>query len=191
MSLTPAAIEEKNKIHTDSAWLTLFEVQAPTPIYIVDDNQNATWNGIEWLASPMKVGEITNNGSENPSLTVQFSNVRLNLGVAVAQLKGAGGTPVIVRIVNSKLLSEPASREEYFEIVKTNIDPFWVTFTLGIRNDLKKKIPAFTIFKNFCNYEEYKGLECGSTSELLTCNRTLQDCRLRNNSGRFGGYINV
>jgi phage-related protein len=191
MDLSLSARLEKNKTSTDSVWLELLEIQAPTPIYIVNNNENTVWNGITWLKFPFQLGEVVDNGKETPSVPLKVSNVTRTLGQAVENLKGAAGTQVILRVVNSKLLTEPSVIEETFEITKTNIDAFWVTFTLGVPNELNKRFPEKTVLKDFCTYEVYKGPECGATSELPTCNRTLAECRLRNNSARFGGEPGV
>jgi phage-related protein len=186
---------EKNKIATDSAWIALLEIQLPTPIYICHNNEDITWNGQLWQAFPFQIGDITDDGKETPNLTIKVSNITREVGAVISAAKGGGGTSVILRVVNSNYLDQPAAIEEIFQASKTNIDN-WVTITLSIPMDLIQRFPMSTDMKNFCRYlslsnSGYCGIDCGLTDAIKatypTCNGTLSNCRQRGNSKRYGG----
>jgi phage-related protein len=188
MPLPLAARIEKNKTSTTSAMLWLLEVQLTIPIYLVNNNENITWNGREWLAFPFTIGNVTDDGKESISAQIKISNITRSLGVVVSAAKGAGGTQVILRAVNSALLSDVTAIyiEETFQITKTQVDAYWITFTIGIPKDLVKRFPARTVLKDFCPYR-FKDIECAYNGAATECNKTLARCRELNNSRRFGG----
>jgi len=186
MTLPLAARLEKNKRSTDSAWLVLLEIQLTTPIYLVNNNEDITWNSQEWLAFPFQLGEITDDGKEDPSITIKVSNVTRTVGTVVSDAGGGGGTSVVLRVVNSAFLEEDAVIEETFQVTKVNIDANWVTFTISIPLDLQKRFPARTVLKNFCPYR-FKDIECAYSGTETACNKTLTRCRALSNSARYGG----
>jgi lambda family phage minor tail protein L len=186
MSLSLAARIEKNKISTDSVWLVLLEIQLTTPIYLVRNTENIVWNNIEWLAFPFQIGDINDDGKEDPSVTIKVSNISRQVGVIVSDAGGGGGTLVVLRVVNSAFLDEAAVVEETFQVTKTNIDANWVTFTIGIPIDMQRRFPMRTVLKNFCPYK-FKDIECGYAGTEIVCNKTLTRCQALSNSARYGG----
>lgn len=196
--LSSRLLAEKNRTATDSAWLVLLEIQLPgSPIYIVHNNENIIWNNIEWLAFPFQIGDATVNDKETPSIGIKVSNITREVGAAVAARQGGGGTPVIIRVVNSACLDETAPvLEEIFQATKTEVNAQWVSITLSVPNDLIRRFPMKTALKNFCSYlatpaSGYCGIECGLPpavkAQYPACNGTLRDCRERGNAARFGG----
>ena len=76
--------------------------------------------------------------------------------------------------------------EENFVVTGATAKKDVVSLKLGCGMSLDKRFPSYRIMKDWCPFK-YKGIECGCTSSLATCNKTLSDCRKRNNSQRFGG----
>jgi phage-related protein len=194
MSLSLASTIEKNRLSTTGADLILLEIKLSTPIYIVNNNANITWNSQEWLAFPFKLGSINYDGKETPNITLNVSNVTRSVGAALATVKGGGGTEVIMRVINSKLLSEPAMYEEYFVVKDSGRDGTWCSITLGVKDEGQKRFPEKRVMKNFCSYISstgFKGIECAYNGAETTCDGTLTRCRALGNSARYGGYPGV
>ncbi len=190
MSLPLQATIERNKTSTKSAMLWLLDVMLDTPFYVTNNNENVTYNNQLYMAFPFSVGDITDDGKETPSIQLKISNITRDIGVVVSGAGGGGGTEIVLRVVNYKLINGVSSMslelEETFQITKTQIDAYWVTFTISIPRDLTVRFPMRTVLKNFCPYR-FKDIECGYIGEETVCNKTLSNCRERNNSRRFGG----
>lgn len=199
MSLKLASIIEKNRIAGSGPYLILLEIPLQTAtIRLVNNNENIVWNNETWYAVGFEFGEVTYDGREIPSITLKISNVTREVGEALAQVKGGGGTEIIVREINAKLLDAPPEIEEYFIVQSSSRDPFWCTVTIGIEDIGQKRVNHKTVMKNFCSYLQtpgpksgYGGIECGVSAATIaqfpTCPGTLAACRERNNSRRFGG----
>lgn len=193
-NLSIASIIEKNRLSTTGADLIILDILLATPIYIVNNNENITWNGQEYIAFPLNLGAINYDGKELPSITLNVSNVTRAVGAALAAVKGGGGTEVILRVVNSKLLSEPAMLEEYFIVKNSGRGLEWCPITLGVADEGQKRFPENRVMKNFCSYiasTGFKGVECGYNGAGTSCNGTLTACRAFNNSARYGGCPGV
>lgn len=193
LTLSAVAKIEANKMHGDGAWLILLEIQIPNvdTIYLVRNNENITWNSIEWIAFPFDLDDIkeTSDG-EIPSVILKVSNVTRAMQGYIENANGGVGSVVILRIVHSQHLdlTEPEIEEE-FVCLNTKCDNQWIDFELGIGEVIQKRFPPKRYLKNFCPFK-FKGIECGLSSLVVgtTCDRTLSMCRDYGNSTRFGGF---
>lgn len=197
LTLSSAAILEKNKIAQDGVWLTLLELQAPdsTVIRIVQNNENIVWNGFTWIAFPFTIDSVKQTKTQLPSIPVKISNVTRVMEQYIEQYGGMVGCTVILRVVNSKFstringvltLTGSAEVDEEFVVMHTTSDATWATFNLGGALPLMKRFPFRRILKDWCPFP-YAQIECGYVGALPTCAHTLQDCRNHGNSLRFGG----
>ena len=191
LNLSQQALIEANSLHSDGVWLILLEIQLSSledPVRIVRNTENITWGGHEWQAFSFEIGDVTEDSKgELPTLSIKVSNVTKVLQPYVEAARGGNGSPVILRVVNSKVLGNNfAEVEEEFVVQHATCDNMWVTFELGGDAILNSRFPPRRILKNRCPYV-YKGIECGSTSSLTSCPRTLEACEERKNSLRFGG----
>lgn len=194
MTISIASIIEKNRFSTTGADLVILDILLPTPIYIVNNNENIIWNNREYIAFPFKLGSVTYDGKEFPNITLNVSNVTRAAGEALAQVKGGGGTEVILRVINSKLLNEPAMLEEYFIVKDSGRDAVWCSITLGVVDEGQKRFPEKRVMRDFCSYiasTGFKGIECGYNGTATSCDGTLARCRELGNSKRYGGCPGV
>lgn len=201
MSMSLASIIEKNKVSTNSVWLMLLEIQIPgSYIYIVQNNVDIFWNNITWIAFPFEIGDTTVNDKEAPNITIKVSNITRDVGVAVSAAKGGSGLTVVLRVVNSELLSEGPVVEESFQVIKSDVSSQWVTFTIGSLKDLSRRFPSKIVMQNFCSYVStlnsgYCGIECGLPEskkvEFPSCDGSIASCRKRGNTKRFGGELGL
>lgn len=192
LSLSAIAKAEKNKLSTDSAFIILLDICFEEPIRICYNTEDVIWNGNLYQAFPFSLGEVGEDSTgSDPNLEIQVDNVSQTLQYYVEEAGGGNNTEVIVRAVNSKALEAAVAEvEEHYVVQKCTVNQQYITFTLGSGYSSKTRRPLNRYMKNNCPFK-YKGLRCGATSELKTCNHTLQDCRERNNSQRFGGFPGI
>ena len=193
LDLSAVAKLEKNKVASTGAWLVLLEIQFQgATIRIVNNTENVTWNGQEWIAFPFTLGEVTEDSKgELPQLTLKVSNVTRAMQQYVEQHAGGTDAMVILRVVHSDHLDLATPEiEEYFMIKKTNTDAQWVTFTLGPDFTMTQRIPPDRYKKNFCPFK-FKGIKCAYLGAATECNKTLGRCRELNNSIRYGGHPGI
>lgn len=188
LTLSAAAIIEKNKFMSDSVWLLLLEVQTPEEyIYLVANNENIVWNNREWIAFPFIIDNIKYNKDEVIEIPIKVSNVSRYIEYYVEYYNGLVGYKAILRVVNSNFLDYSIPElEETFVITSSSVDSQWCTFKLGLAFPLTKRFPVRRILKDYCEFQ-YKGVECDCSSSLPDCPKTLYGCFVRGNQHRFGG----
>lgn len=193
LQLSAIAKQEKNKLSTGSAFIILLDIKLGTDTArICYNTEDITWNGNLYQAFPFNFGEVTEEtDGRSPEVPLMVDNTSQALQYAVEESNGGNGTEVILRVVNSEALDNPEPElEEKFVVTKTSVTQEYITFTLGIEYSTRTRRPLTRFMKNNCPFK-YKSTRCGSTSELTGCNHTLTDCRLRNNSQRFGGFPGI
>jgi phage-related protein len=204
LPISSIAIEEKNKLATDSVFMIALEVIIPgvtDHIRIILNNQDIIWrDGAEkpWIAFNFEIEEIgdTSKG-EVPQVEVRIANVSRALEAFIqeydAWVKMNGFEPmeIYIYVLNSKAIAaDPLCDpevEHYFELKRPKFDNRWARFTLGVPNPNQKRFPGGRIMKDHCTYRRFKGARCGYIGTETTCNRTLTQCRAYNNSVHFGG----
>ena len=193
ITISSVAKREKNKLYTDSAFIILIDILlGDETARICYNTEDITWNGNLYKAFPFDLGDITENtDGSDPNVQLRVDNVSQALQYVVEENAGANGTEVVIRVVNTKALDNTeAALEEHFVVTKTNVDKQYITFTLGTEYSSRTRRPKERYMKNNCPFQ-YKSVRCGATSSQTSCNHTLADCRLRNNSERFGGFQGV
>jgi len=198
LPLSSNAILEKNKLASDGAYLILLEIQIPgtETIRVLRNTENKTWGGHEWVAFSFEMDDIVEDGKgELPQVILRVSNVTQGLEPYLQTGNGGVGATVIIRVVNSNYLSEANPDVEIsFICESTDSDENWVYFTLGGGDAQNRRIPIYRYFKDSCRFS-YGGVECGATAAVQitypNCNGTLNNCRIRGNSIRFGGCPSI
>ena len=194
LTLSEAAILEKNKIESNNAFLILLEItipvenEVPLVLRLVRNTEAIMWNGQTWTAFPFEIEppRQSSNG-EMPNFTIKVSNVTRTIEGYLEQAGGGIGADVRILVVMSEHLDLTTPElEEFFSVQSVSYDEKFVSFVLTGAVRLFKRIPFRRYLKNFCPFQ-YKGAECKCTSGYTTCNKSLADCRLRGNSERFGG----
>jgi len=203
-TLSSIAIEEKNKLATDSIFLPCLEITIPgldDPIRVVRDNQDLTWKTYTWVAFPFEIDEIgdTSKG-EIPQIDIRVANIsramESYLQAYDSYCKTNGYTPITVNIyvVNTKAILADGNCdpevEHSFVLKQPKTNAEWATFTLGATNTYTIRVPQGRLLKNTCRYK-FKDARCGYAGEEVACDKTLVACRSYNNSDRFGGFPGV
>ncbi|VBB09665.1 bacteriophage lambda gpl minor tail [Lucifera butyrica] len=197
LNLSVAGVLEKNKITSDGVWLLLLEVALPDSeesLRLVRNSEDIVWNGHTWSAFNFTVGEIKEDSEETqPSVPVRVSNITQIVQAYVEANNGLTGATVTLRVVHSQHLDNLLPEvEEIFTVQSTTCDSHWVTFDLGCDLSVQLRFPFRRVLKNFCAWrDQYKGIECGYAGSLPPCDGTLQSCRERGNSVRYGGEPSI
>lgn len=204
LTLSSIAIEEKNKLATDSVFLVALAITIPgvaQPVRVVRNSANLTWQGHTWVAFPFELDELGDEAKgEVPQVAIRVSNVARTMEAYLQAYdlycKNNGFSPILVNIyvVNTKAVTADGNCdpevEHLFELKQPKTDSQWATFTLGAANPFNNRFPKNRIMKNQCPFV-FKGTRCGYGGADSSCNKTLDDCRDKNNSDRFGGFPGV
>ena len=196
LTLPANLIIEKNKIATPSAWLIMLEI-GPTPIRIVRNNEDITYNSNLYTAFPFDLSLSDTSKGELPSLTVSISNVSRIFTQAVEITNGAVGYTVRLLVINSAHLSDLPALDRYFTILSVTCNALVITFKLGAANPMLQRFPVRKIYKDYCSWK-FKSLECGYTGSIALCDKSLTTCKSFDSpsgswsqSRRFGGFPGV
>ena len=190
LSISAISKAEKNKLSTDSCFLILLEIRLQDTVYICYNNEDIIWRNQRYQAFPFKIGEVEENETADPQVSLKVSNVARGMQWHVEESGGGVGTEVILRVVNSLNMNGDADLEEYFVVTACKIDEQWIDFTLGNGYSAKTRRPLDRYMKNNCPFK-YKGLRCGYRGNITTCMHTLADCRAHGNSKRYGGFPGI
>jgi lambda family phage minor tail protein L len=164
------------------------------PLRLVRNTEDIVWNSYTWTAFNFTIGDITEDNKGKPkAVPLQISNVTQIAQAYVEENNGLTGTTVTLRVVHSQHLDNPLPEvEEIFTVQSTTCDNQWVTFYLGCDISVQLRFPFRRVLKNFCAWRDnYQGIECGYAGTLPPCDGTLQSCRDRGNSVRYGGEPSI
>ena len=192
-------IEEKNKVASATVTMGMFEVTIPGAIDLVritDNNDAVAWRGYQWQSLPFEWDEIIESSKgEIPRLDVRFGNATRVLETYVqaydlyTKINGFSPITVAIYLVNSNNLASPDPEVEYnFDLKDMRSGPQWLTFTLGAASPYNQRFPLDRIMKNHGRVRKFKDAACGYVGSETTCDRTLAQCRLYGNSGRYCGF---
>lgn len=189
---------EKNKLTSNSVWLTLLEINIPSvteTIRIVSNNEDIEWNGFTWIKFPFELDEISQSANaETSQFQIKVGNVKNIIGQYIRQydtyVKTNGFEPITVTlyIVNSKDLinSNPVFSTNLI-LTTSNLNHLEVSFTVSARDLFRARTPQTRMFPNSCRFK-FKSQLCGYIGSQTECNKTLSRCRQLLNSNRFGGF---
>ncbi len=202
-SLSANYWDKTNEIATNSAWYLLVEIviSSVETLYLTNNNSDvAFYNGKTYTRYPFTVEPVEESiQGDVPRLRINFLNADLYLIPWLQSYGGLVGKDVTMMLVNSDLLNEAPSTSETFSVLETTADNHSVSLTVGISSPVNKRFPRDRYIANICrhlyNYpgrSDSRAARCGYTgSDFATCRHTLEDCRLRNNSHRYGGSPGV
>ncbi len=197
--MTSVEIIEKNKLSTDSVWVKLLDVVIPDSdtLYLCDTNDSIEWNGNTYLPFPFSLPEIqeSSDGSVK-EVSMKLSNVRRAIGSYIQDFdyyRKNGGTENIIitlRIVNTEALDNLTPLSWDFKVLSFNLSANDVTLTIGADNLVSRMFPYSRLTRT-CNWKYKDAKTCQYAGALTTCNKSLTDCRLHNNTINFGGFLSL
>lgn len=188
--LPASVVLEKNKLESQNVWYFLVKLDAGDfSLYFTTNNEPVTYLGQVYDYFPMNIGNMDSNADGKvPGLTLSVSNVGKLLTFYMDTYEGFVDANITLMIVNSALLNEDYTELTLeYTIMSAEVSDEWVTFSLGGPNPLRQRFPAHIYVAKYCNWI-FKSVECKYTGPDATCDRSLEDCKLKNNRANFGGF---
>ena len=201
MPLNTTTKTEKNKLNSNSVWLTMLEITIPSvpeTLRIVNNNEDVAWNSKTWLKFPFELDDISQSSNAEISQSqIKVGNVKNIIGQYIRQydafvkVNGFTAITVVLYIVNSKDLANPTAVYSTNLILTTSsLNHLEVSFTVSARDLYRARTPQTRMFPNSCRFK-FKSTLCGYTGAETSCNKTLSRCRQLLNSKRYGGFPSI
>ena len=195
LSLSPAAILEKNALGNAAPWLILLQITMPggSPIIrVVRNTEDVTWpstGGNVFTAFPFELEEIGETSkNEVPQVVVRVGNMTRAIQAYLEAGSGGIGAEIVFRVVHSAHLDVTTPEVELtYQCVGCAAKADWVSFTLGAANPYNRRCPRNRLLKNFCRWR-FKGTDCQYSGASTSCDKILSTCRALGNSARYGGF---
>lgn len=194
-----STIKDLNALDGEGVILVALEIHIPdTPVVrIVRNSENITFKGNEFIAFPFEISELRASKGEVPTFALQIDNTSramqnyIQMYDRYLKTYGVDNSTIkaVVYVINTKDLSEPIL-EEFFELTDFSADSRFVTLNLGTSNLFNMSYPPRKMYKDFCSFK-FKSPECGYKGTDTECNKNLADCKAKNNSVRFGGFLGI
>jgi len=163
-------------LNAATAHLLLLEItltNSGTPIRLVRNTANVTYDGNEYTAFAMELGEIPQE------LRGEIPHVSLRLGNATRVLEpylhGAGGligASVRVMLVQSDLLSDPPDMDVTFIVNRATSTATWITLDLSLGVSLAARFPADRYIPNYCRHV-FRGNACTFAGTGIVAQKTI------------------
>jgi lambda family phage minor tail protein L len=194
LNTTPTFAQELNKPTNQPIFLyTLFAYDGSSDLNLAGDKTNVTFDGVEYTAFPISHDVVSENSQgEINAVKLVVSNIsRLIQGYL--ETYDLRDKKVRIRLVWRNRLAYPLDKIDFeYYIDSWSSDKDSVVFLLLPRiSALGLKIPARIYSRNYCQWKNFKGTECGYAGAETTCNRTKQRCKELGNYKRFGGFPSI
>ena len=190
-------------------WLLEFEVpSSPATRYRFTNFETVVSRGfgpggVPLLYYPKQIahGDLTQSAKGDlQNLTVNVSNVNLEMMEALELYDGLIGQPFTLRLVNSLALTDPNAEMRYDgRVANCKVNDQVATFTIGQANLQRKQFPSTRWIAHHCPWR-FGTAECGyvipdSPGESIgtgfsTCGRTLAACVERGEDEEARGILN-
>ena len=210
LPLSSIAIQEKNKLNSDSVFLQCVRVIVPgldDAIRLVANSENIQWRHPEdtavetYVACPFSISEINESTSnEVPLVTLSIPNVDrimdqyLRAYDDYVKVNGYQPITVSICIINSRVVAQNPSADPEFEhtleLKQPKADAKTASFSLSASNPYTRRFPQNRILRNHCRFR-FKSARCGYSGQETQCDHTLLRCRALGNSIRFGNAPGV
>lgn len=192
-------VKDLNDLGSGGAIVVALDIHVPSlpTIRLVRNTTNVTYLGNEYIAFPFDIGEISAGKGETPQFQLKLDNTTRVMEQYVLQYdnylkqNGIDGNIITCTLyaLNTNYLTE-AILTEYFELTDFSTDSKQATFNLGTMSLFNKTYPPRKMYASFCTFK-FKDARCGYTGLATECNKTLTNCRLLNNSPRYGGFVSM
>lgn len=188
---------EKAQIASGNAFVVLAEIQLMNTatqeivetIFVANNNEDLVYRGETYFAFPFELS-LKQEAGAAPEITLTAMDLKKVLLNKLQQYGGASGSILVMRIVNTGNLTQPPEIEETFEVTETAANNYSISAKLGIDTALRRQFPRRRQLRDRCAWR-YRGVECGYTGALPTCDLSLggtNGCNAHNNGLKFGGF---
>jgi len=185
--------------YASGAWLWLAEIAVPTKdtVRIARNTEDVKYAGQDFDKFNLEVGAQTFSGDGSiPRITLRtFQDSTRQIENIINETEGAlGGAVKLIRVNEKWLTSVVSALEADYDLLASQSDSEWCTFTLGIPNPLTQRYPLVDFCSSVCPWtspELYKGPECQCVHEDAACTGTYADCLSKDNETRWGGELGL
>ncbi len=194
-------ITEKNKVYGSDPWITMLEITLTdsTVIRLCNNNEDVVYDGNTYTSFPFIIDPIISDAEGViPALSLKVSNVTRFLQPYLESLNGGLNSTVKLTIVNTGLLTEDYTELELtFTVMGCSSSSQWVEWKLGMANPYNRRFPLWRYLAEHCPWTFTEGVavgvnvECSYIGAYTTCDHTLENCVLRENTANYGGYIGM
>lgn len=180
----------KNQMIGTAPWVLFLDVVLPNDdvLRLVNNTESLVFGGHTYEPFAFKLNETkSSGGGKIQGVTLRAANPERALQPYLEEYDGLVGCAVTITVVHTDNLAEDyADLTLQWNIVAAQPKADWIDFTLGAENPLRRRFPLHTATPRACNWL-FKGAECAYSGSATSCARTLDNCRVLNNSARFGG----
>lgn len=190
--LSPAVVQEKNKLVGAAVWAWLLEVEISetTSLYLTTNNESVTYDSKTWIPFPLDIGDHDDDISGTlPEKPIRFSNASGELAVQIEQNRGFVGKKAVLYLV-TLAGGVTLAYKSTFRIARASYDENAAEFLLGNFDVMKLPFPRPTFLRHRCPYY-YKGTLCAYSGAIVDCDKTLwgdNGCTAHDNEAHFGGF---
>lgn len=198
-TLPAEVVQDSINPYSGGAWLMLCEIAIPTQDtqYLARNTEGVTYAGQDYDAFNFEVSEQvwTSDGSI-PRITIRIAQDRNRVIESIIN-ETQGGIDGVVSVfkVGENFLDDPIpALHANYDILSSESDDEWVTFTLGIPNPLIAVIPKRIYTSKTCPFATpslFKGPECGYSGTDTECVGSYNACYAKGNQARFGADLGL
>lgn len=163
---------EKNKTDTNSAWVILLVVTLNdgTIFRLCNNNESVDYDGNTYIPCPFEL-DVMKSGlkGEVPQVTLRIGNAARDdaqrfMASYMESTSGFIDTVIDIIILNTENKTESYTELTWtYDVIQSSINNYWIEFTLGAPNPLRKKFPNYYFYALACNWM-YKEDECAYTA---------------------------
>lgn len=174
------------------------EIPGTDTIYITNNNEAVTFLQNQYISFPFQISELTfGSTGEVPQWQIQIDNttriMEQYLQLYDAYLKQYGPNDNEIKttlyVVNA-LDTSDSILEEVFILESFSTDSNWASFTFSAKSTFTVRYPPRRILQNFCSWK-FKSTKCAYSGPGTSCDKSIKQCRIYNNSIRFGGFPGI
>lgn len=164
-----------------------------TNLCLAEYKTDITFNSVLYTKFPITRDATTENvQGEIDAIKIRLANVS-RLIQAYLELYDLRGKKVTIRQVWADKLADTTNvRTETFYIDRYTASDKVVEFECSSKFDVQDvDLPFGRYLRSICRWKAFKDANCKYSGGYTTCNRTMADCRIRQNIVNFGAFPSV
>jgi lambda family phage minor tail protein L len=191
-------IKLKNKLGEAITPIWLYSIQYDSDsnswLYYNGSGVDVIFDGVLYLKQVV-IHDTINEGSSGRlnNTIMKIGNADRGIQYYLENYNGLKKCRILIKIVFKEALDNPDCFDEYeYFVDSSSAQEEFATINLASAFDvLNLLVPSRIFSANRCQYKQFKGVECGYSGGVSSCDRTLQTCQTLLNSSRFGGFVGV
>lgn len=198
--------------YASGAWLWLCQILVPgyATQHIARNTEDVHYRGKDFEKFNLQIGEqiFSSDGSIPRVILRTFQDISRKIENIINKTEGALGGAVKLIRVNEKFLTSPVDAlEADYDLLASESDSEWCTFTLGVPNPLTQRYPLRDYCSSMCPWATlslwcgeqiiagFKGPECQLALDHPDdeCTGTYEDCYTKHdgNPVHWGGELGL